>query len=247
MKGWGIVNRIKAMLGEKAKVSEVARRLKIDRKTVRKYRDMSMEETAEHRRRSKKRKSKLEPFEKFVEQRIDEMAEDGVVNAQSIYLEVKKLGYTGSARSVRRFVGSRRQKARKKRIYQPFETPPGRQAMVDLSEKRGVRFGGVTQTVYLAAMILSFSRKKYVEWYDRPVDTQMFLQFHQRAFQVFEGIPHQIVYDQTKLAVLSERYGEVQFNESFYGFANWSGFDPYICRKFDPETKGYASYCTSSW
>jgi uncharacterized protein YjiS (DUF1127 family) len=32
------------------------------------------------------------------------MAEDGVINAEAIYHELEKLGYAGSARSVRRFV-----------------------------------------------------------------------------------------------------------------------------------------------
>jgi transposase len=31
-----------------------------------------------------------------------------------------------------------------------------------------------------------------------------FIEFHQRAFQALRGIPHQIVYDHTKLSVLSD-------------------------------------------
>jgi hypothetical protein len=110
--------------------------------------------------------------------------------------------------------------------------------MVDLGATRKVRIGTEKRTLYFIALVLSHSRKKYAEWYDRPVDSEMFIEFHQRAFQVLEGIPHQIVYDQTKLAVLAEQYGEVDFNESFFGYANWSGFKPYICNKSDPQTKG---------
>ena len=238
MKGWGIVNQIKVMLAEKRGVSEIARRLGIDRKTVRKYRELSMEEVAADRRRSEQRRKKLDAYGKWIEQRVELMVADGVVNAQAIYDELKTLGYVGSARSVRRWVTRLRQQSRKKRTYEPFETPPGHQAMVDLAESRGLRIGGRKQTVYWVAMILSHSRKQYVQWYDRPIDTEMFLQFHQNAFEALGGVPRQIVYDQTKLAVISERYGEVQFNESFYGFASWCRYEPYICRKFDPETKG---------
>ncbi|MCH8017527.1 MAG: transcriptional regulator, partial [Acidobacteria bacterium] len=39
MKGWEEVIEIKRLIEEGHKVSEVARRLKMDRKTVRKYRD----------------------------------------------------------------------------------------------------------------------------------------------------------------------------------------------------------------
>jgi transposase len=166
------------------------------------------------------------------------MAEDGVINAQAIYEELKNLGYEGSARSLRRYISRLRTKTKQRRIFEPFETPPGHQAMVDLGEKRKVRLGTERRTVYFAALVLSHSRKKYAEWFDRPVDTQMFIEFHQRAFQALGGIPQQIVYDQTKLAVLGEQYGEVDFNEAFYGYANWCGFQSYICRKSDPQTKG---------
>ncbi len=97
---------------------------------------------------------------------------------------------------------------------------------------------GRSSSAYFIAMVLSHSRKKYVEWFDRPVDTEMFINFHQNAFRAFEGVPEEVVYDQTKLAVIQENYGEVEFNESFNRYALWCKYDPYICRKFDPETKG---------
>ena len=87
------------------------------------------------------------------------------------------------------------------------------------------------------AMVLSYSRKKYVEWFKDPIDTAQFIHFHQRAFEALGGICNQIVYDQTKLAVIEERYGEIEFNEEFYRFAYQLGFEPYICHKYDPESK----------
>ncbi len=238
MKGWDVVNEIKVLLANNCSVSGVARKLGIDRKTVRKYRDMEMDQIAEYRRARRRRKRGLSSYAKWIEERVEAMAEDGVINAQSIYEQLKPLGFQGSARSVRRFVRGYRKKHTKRRIYEPFETEAGHQAMVDFGEKRRVRIGQARSRVYFAAMILSYSRKKYTEWYDRPVDTQEFIRFHQRAFQNLGGIPGEVVYDQTKLAVLSELYGEVEFNQSFYSYATWCGFKPYICNKFDPETKG---------
>lgn len=238
MKGWEIVIEIKRLLSEGLEVSEVARRLKVDRKTVRKYRDLDMEGVAAARRRGAQRSRKVSRFKEVVKQRVEAMAVDGIINAQAIYEELKTLGYRGSARSLRRHVSGLRSQASNKRVYQPFETPPGHQAMVDLGEKRRVRFGDGVRTVHFAAMVLSHSRRKYVEWCDRPIDTEMFLGFHERAFECFEGIPREIVYDQTKLAVIAEQYGEVEFNEAFHGYAHWRGFKPWICRKSDPETKG---------
>jgi transposase len=240
LKGWDEVNEIKRLIRRGRKVSEVARELGVDRKTVRKYRDLTPEEIAIYRSQAKRRSRKVDHYKDWIRHRVKVMAEDGVINSQAIYEELKALGYRGSARTLRRYVSQLGVKPQKRRIFEPFETPAGHQAMVDLGEKRKVRLGTQRRTVYFVALVLSHSRKKYAEWFDRPVDTEMFIEFHQRAFQALGGIPNQIVYDQTKLAVLQEQYGEVDFNEAFYGYANWCGFQSYICRKSDPQTKGKA-------
>jgi len=238
LKGWDEVIEIKQLIQSGQNVSEVARELGMDRKTVRKYRDLTPEEVAVYRAGTKRRSRKVDDFEGWIRHRVEAMAEDGVINSQAIYEEIKGLGYEGSPRTLRRYVSQLGVEPQKRRIFEPFETPPGHQAMVDLGETRKVRIRTEKRILYFIALVLSHSRKKYVEWYDRPVDTEMFIEFHQRAFQVLEGIPHQIVYDQTKLAVLAEQYGEVDFNESFFGYAHWCGFQPYICHKSDPQTKG---------
>ncbi len=239
MKGWEEVIEIKRLIEEGHQVSEVARRLKMDRKTVRKYRDLPLEQIGECFVEAKGRNRKIGRYQDWIQSRVEAMAEDGVINAQAMFHDLRALGYSGSARTLRRYVNRLREKHRKKRrVFEPFETAPGQQAMVDLGEKRKLRIGGNPQPAYFLAMVLCFSRKKYAEWYDRPIDTETFIEFHHRAFQHFQGIPREIVYDQTKLAVLRERYGEVEFNTDFYGCAQWCGFKPYICRKFDPQTKG---------
>jgi transposase len=238
MKGWEVVNDIKVLFKSGENVSEVSRHAGVDRKTARKYRDMTVEQIAEYRKKRKSRPKKLGKFAKFIEDEIERMAQDGVINAQAMFEKIKAQGYQGAPRSVRRYVSSFRHKVTKRRTYKPFETPAGQQAMVDLGEKRGVRIYDGKRTMYFVAMVLSYSRKKYAEWYDHPIDTETFIRFHQSAFEYLGGIPREIVYDQTKLAVIKEEYGEIEFNEAFYGFSNWSDYKPYICEKWDPETKG---------
>lgn len=239
MKGWDVITQIKAELDKGKKVSEVARKFNVDRKTVRKYREMSMDDIAQYRRHRRTRKKKVDSHKQFIDHQIELMEEDGVVNAQAIFDKVIRLGYCGSDRTLRRYVRTRiRKRNSQSRIYEPFETSPGFQAMVDMGESRKVWINMRRSVEYFLAMTLSYSRKMYVEWYDRPVDTEMFIRFHQNAFAYLGGIPHEIVYDQTKLAVIKEQYGEVDFNHDFYGFSRWSGFRCFICRKSDPETKG---------
>jgi transposase len=237
MESWAVIHKIKAGIERGEPVSRLARRLGVDRKTVRKYRDLSEEEIRRGRRRARRRKRSIDGYLDWLKERVSEYEDDGVVNAESIYRELVAMGYRGSARTVRRCVSGMRASSRR-RVYQPFETPPGRQAMVDLGEMRKLRMGSGHAAVHFVAMVLSHSRKKYGEWFDRPIATEMFLQFHERAFRALGGVAAEIVYDQTKLAVLRERCGECEFNEDFYGFARFCGFEPYICNKRDPQSKG---------
>ncbi len=238
MKEWGMINKIKKELEAGKSISEISRELGIDRKTVRKYRDMTHEDIAKKMNQNKKRSKKVDKFKDYINKRIKEYEAEGKINCESLFYELKELGYKGSARTLRRYVSRFRKDKGKRRIYKPFETPPGHQAMVDIGEKRRVEIGGRLTNIYFMAMVLSYSRKKYVEWFKDPIDTTQFIHFHQRAFKALGGICNQIVYDQTKLAVIEEKYGEIEFNEEFYRFAHQLGFEPYICHKYDPESKG---------
>lgn len=237
MKGWEEVNQIKALLAQGKTVSDVSRKLQMDPKTIRKYRDMDMETFAELKRQSIRPSEQEKQFESWIEQKLETMIEDGLINAQVIYQEIKKLGFTGSSRTVRRWISNKRPKRGKRRVFKPFETKAGEQAQVDFGEKRMKR-DGKQVSVHFASMVLSYSRMRYVTFYDRPLDTEMFLAFHREAFAYFRGLPDKILYDQTKLVVLQETYGEVEFNGAFYGFANWYGFQPVVCHARDPQTKG---------
>ncbi len=142
LKGWEEVIEIKRLIEEGHKVSEVARQLKIDRKTVRKYRDSPVEQIAEGFGEAKVRSRKLGRYQDWIQSRVEAMAQDGVINAQAMFHDLRALGNTGSARTLRRYVNHLREKHQKKRrVFEPFETAPGQQAMVDLGEKRKLRIG----------------------------------------------------------------------------------------------------------
>ncbi|MFQ5741575.1 MAG: hypothetical protein ACE5JX_21465 [Acidobacteriota bacterium] len=62
MKGWEIVSDIKRLLSKGLGVSAVARQLKVERKTVCKYRDLDMDEVGAARRKASRRTRKLNRF-----------------------------------------------------------------------------------------------------------------------------------------------------------------------------------------
>ncbi len=113
MKGWEELNKIKALLSEDANVSRAARKLGMDRKTIRKYRDMKMDEIAQGKKKSKTRRKKLDSFKKLIKHRVEMMIEDGIINSKAVYDELKAEGYCGSERTVRRYIAGYRKIIRK--------------------------------------------------------------------------------------------------------------------------------------
>jgi len=62
------------------------------------------------------------------------------------------------------------------------------------------------------------------------------------AFKYFEGIPHEILFDNMKTVIDRSRstFSNVEFNKTFKHFAEDSGFKPIACRAYRPQTKGKA-------
>jgi transposase len=104
-------------------ISEIARRTGHDRKTVRSIINGPLMPAAKAR---PSRARKVDPFVTYLEKRI----EQGVLNAEKLYQEIRSQGYKGTARSVRRFIKPRRT-AKQPTATVRFETEPGQQAQVD--------------------------------------------------------------------------------------------------------------------
>ena len=84
------------------------------------------------------------------------------LTAERIYREIKKLGYTGSKRTVRRCVATLRPEGF--REFKPIETLPGEQAQVDWGHCGKIDLGGCKIPLYVFAFSLSWSRVRYVEF-----------------------------------------------------------------------------------
>lgn len=216
-----------------------ARRLGISRETVRKYWDMSEDEFC-GRLGDTSRRKKLDGCRDYIILLLEKYPEIRVPKIRK-KLREKGIDPSVSERAFRYYVKSLRDEVlvKQKRYYAPvIEMVPGVQAQVDLGEEREVMIGGTPTRVYFAVMVLSYSRQMFGCWSLRPFDTQRFIEFHDLAFRSFGGVPEEIVYDQTKLVAIEERYREVLFNERFYEYATRIGFSPRVCEGYDPESKG---------
>lgn len=114
----------------------------------------------------------------------------------------------------------------------------GTEAQVDMGELWMKDFDGEKVKVYFFAMVLSYSRIKYVYFSIEPFSATLFCYAHDRAFRYFGGRPKEIWYDQDKVMVVSENCGEIIFTKDFEEYRNAVGFEIMLCRKQDPDTKG---------
>jgi len=105
-------------------------------------------------------------------------------------------GFAGGYTTVRDYV--REARTRQKETFVPLSHPPGH-AQVDFGEALGV-IGGERVKIHFFCMDLPHSDACFVKAY--PAETlEAFLDGHVSAFAFFGGVPHSVLYDNTKLAV----------------------------------------------
>lgn len=130
---------------------EIARKLGIHRKTVRKY--LEHPELIGRYVMSKPGKSMLTPFIGTIDSWLEE---DGQYKGTWIYDHLQPLGYTGSYEMVKRKVRQLKED-RGRKAYIRFETEPGRQAQIDFGEFQVQRDDGGVEKYYLFSMIIAIS------------------------------------------------------------------------------------------
>jgi len=209
----------------------IARQLGLDRRTVKKI--VADPERAFGPRRSGPRTSKLDPFRGNVKDWLDE---DPLYNAVWIYDRLKPMGYTGGYDILKKLV--RGMKVEKTRVaYLRYETEPGRQAQVDWGEFECTLPNGASRIFYLFGMILGYSRQLYCELVEK-CDLTTFLDCHIRAFEFFDGVPGEILYDRMRNVFIRQLAGKTEFNRSLTSMALHYGFKPLVTPAYAPWVKG---------
>lgn len=211
-------------------ISEIARRTGRDRKTVRSVINGPLMPVVKAR---PARARKLDPFVTYLEKRI----EQGVLNAEKLYQEIRSRGYTGKARTVRQFVQPRRA-PRQPVATVRFETEPGQQAQVDWGSFGTIDHFGRQRRLYAFVMTLGWSRAMYIE-FTVSMDATWWLRCHQHAFHYFGGVPREVLHDNLKTAVLERTAdGIVHWHPRYLDFARYYGFSPHACQPYRAQTKG---------
>ena len=222
---------------------KTSREADIDRKTVRKYWNMKAAEYTQYMSECCSRSKLLDPYKGEITELLENWPNitSAIVHDR---LREKHEGFEPSYRSVSTYVGALREilgipTEKKIRQYSEVaELAAGEQAQVDMGQKLMVDMYGKRVKLYIFAMVMSHSRKKYVYFQDRPYTASDFIGAHDAAFKYYGGRTVEIAYDQDRVMTVAENAGDLIFTEAFENYRKYAGFSIFLCRGNDPESKG---------
>lgn len=215
---------------EQLPIAEIARRLDLDRKTVR--RCLKQNEWQPYLRPARVG-TLLSEHAEFLRERAPVVR----YSAQVLFQELKERGYAGGYDTVKRFVQPlRTAEALAERASVRFETPPGQQSQVDWGSAR-VHFRHQPVVLHLFVLTLGYSRRHYME---PTLDERVpqLLDAHERAFDHFGGHTREHLYDRPRTICSPDGAGGVIWNPTFQSFARYWGFEARLCRPYRARTKG---------
>lgn len=215
-------------------VRAIARRLGLDRNTVRKYLRSGLQAPRYGPRVAMS--SLLDPYRAYLQQRLTAYPE---LTATRLLREIRNRGYPGSYTIVKQLVRELRPPV-DSGFEHRFETPAGEQAQVDFAYFRVVFTDEPTQVhvVWLFTMVLGCSRMLFGRFVLHQ-DLETLLRCHVMAFERFGGVPRTTLYDRMRAAVVDEDAdGRPLFNAKLLDLASHYGFTPKACQPYRAKTKG---------
>lgn len=148
----------------------------------------------------------------------------------------REANYTGSLRSLQRYVGVRFPKP-KRRARRRVETPPGAQAQADWAAFRGVLIAGEARDLLAFRLKLSHSRRSATVWSTRK-DQLAWHRVHNEGFRRLEGVPAVVRVDNEKTAMSRGAGAWGEINAAYRRYAQTVRFHIDACAPRSPEAKG---------
>jgi transposase len=189
----------RAVQVEEKSERQVAREYGLARETVRKMLQYSI--PPGYRRQQPAKRPKLDPWVGVIDAILNEDRERPRKQrhtARRIHQRLRdEHGFSGGYTIVKDYV--RLRKLRQREMFVPLAHPAG-DAQADFGEALVV-IGGEERKAHYLAMDLPQSDDCFVMAFPAET-TEAFLEGHNQAFTYFEGVPRNILYDNTKLAVV---------------------------------------------
>jgi transposase len=179
------------------------------------------------------RRSKVDPYLPFIHQMLEKYPK---LTAARLYVMVKERGYNGAADYFRHIV-SRVRPIRSGEAYLRLSTLPGEQAQADWACFGKTKIGNAERRLLAFVMVLSWSRRIFLRFYLGDA-TGNFLRGHVDAFEYFQGVPREILYDNLKSAVIERIDLAIRFNPELLKLAAHYRFAPKPCAVRRANEKG---------
>ena len=225
---WEEIRRLSSR--ERVSIAEIARRLELDRKTVRRC---LREPDWEPYRRPPRPDTLLAPHAAYLTERAPRVG----YSAQILFQELRQRGYAGSYDTVKLFVRPLRMAGLgAERALVRFETPPGQQSQIDWGTAT-VPFRAQPRVLHVFVLTLGFSRRSFYRGCPNETLPQ-FLDAHEQAFAYFGGHTQEHLYDRPRTVCQGSVGGRIIWNPTFRAFADYWGFDPRVCQPYRAQTKG---------
>lgn len=241
---WMMYHEIQRLNRSGWSIRKISEYLVLNFRTVSNYLSMSEDDFFRHLEKQEKRLKKLDRYEEFIKTKLELYPETPSAQMHDWLKEYHKDFREVSPKTVFNFVLHIRQKYNIPQHYEPRNFFPveeleyGRQAQADFGETSLRTTDGRRKKIYFFCMVLSRSRHKFVFYSDVPFTTQMAILAHEKAFEYFHGIVQEVVYDQDKLFIHDENYGDLLLTKEFKAYVAQRGFCTHFCRKADPQSKG---------
>jgi transposase len=216
---------------ERRSKSEIARHVRLDRKTVR---TILHEAAWQPYVRTERAETLLADHARYLQTRAPQVQ----YSARILFQELRQARrYRGSYETVKRFVRPlRAAEQAAERATVRFETPPGHQSQIDWGQAR-IHFGSRPVILHVFILTLGYSRRSFHEPCLGETLSQ-FLDAHERAFDYFGGHTREHLYDRPRTVCQPGGDGRVVWNATFTQFADYWGFEPHLCRAYRAQTKG---------
>jgi transposase len=215
---------------ERVPIAEIARRLDLDRKTVR--RCLRGTEWTGYRRPPRP-DTVLAAHAAYLRERAPQVS----YSAQILFQELRQRGYRGGYDTVKLFVQPlRATQLSAERGLIRFETPPGQQSQIDWGTAM-MPFRAQARVRHVFVLTLGFSRRSYYRCCPNETLPQ-FLDAHEQAFAYFGGHTQEHLYDRPRTVCQGTVGGRIVWNATFRAFADYWSFEPRLCQPYRAQTKG---------
>jgi transposase len=209
-------------------VSQIAQEVALDRRTVAYW----LAQAHFRPRKPRSPTSKLDPFKP----ELVRLLERHPYSAAQVFQRLREHGFDGSYELVKAYVRTVRPKRQPAFLTLAFA--PGECAQVDWGSFGTVPVGQTHRQLSFFVMVLCYSRMLYVE-FTVSQTMEHFLACHQHAFDFFGGVPHKIMVDNLKSAVLKRAVGNAPvLNPKYLDFATHYGFTIVPCNVGKGNEKG---------